>query len=250
MGWRAASPFERLASRLLFRHPRVWWVAVSEVVREQLLEKGVPPGRITVAPAYIPPSGSDDLSGLPGYLRDFLGSHAPVLSTYGSWLTLDEHGVDMYGFDHCIEAIKALKAEHPGIGLVISLPAVTNVEYFRELNERVAASGIQGNVLFVTDPLDDTSPLWQASDVFLRATNTDGDAVSVREALHLHVPVVASDASARPDGVVLFETRNLEALVRAVREVLADREAHVRALRSVSIDDNFPPVLKLYRAIA
>ena len=84
----------------------------------------------------------------------------------------------------------------------------------------------------------------------MRATNTDGDAVAVREALNLGVPVVASDASARPDGVVLFETRNLEAMSRAVREVLTHRAAHVQALRSVSIDDNFPPLLKLYRAIA
>jgi glycosyltransferase involved in cell wall biosynthesis len=248
--WRGASWLERGVSRRLFRHPRVWWVAVSQEVRRQLVEKGVPAARISVAPAYIPPRADADASSLPGHVRDFLGAHSPVLSTYAWRLTVDAQGVDVYGFDQCIELIRSLKADFPTIGLAISLPQVSDAGYFRDLQARIVAHGIEDNVLFITEPLDDVHLLWQASDVFVRATNTDGDAVAVREALNLRVPVVASDASARPDGVVLFETRNLEALERAVRLVLAHRAAHVVALQSISIDDNFPPLLELYRAIA
>jgi glycosyltransferase involved in cell wall biosynthesis len=248
--WRGASRLERRVSRWLFRHPRVWWVAVSQEVRRQLIEKGVPPSRISVAPAYIPPRADADASSLPVSVRDFLGAHSPVLTTYAWRLTIDAQGVDVYGFDQCLELIRSLKADFPNAGLAISLPEVSDAGYFRDLQARVVASGIEDNVLFVTEPLDDVHLLWQASDVFVRATNTDGDAVAVREALSLRVPVVASDASARPEGVVLFETRNLEALGRAVRQVLTDRAAHVAALQSISIDDNFPPLLELYRAIA
>ena len=248
--WQGASWLERRVSRWLVRHPRVWWVAVSQEVKRQLIEKGVPPSRITVAPAYIPPRVDAQASSLPAYVRDFLTAHSPVLSTYAWRLTIDAQGVDVYGFDHCIEMIRSLKADFPKIGLGISLPQVADVDYFRDLKARVAASGLEDHVLFITEPLDDVHLLWQASDVFVRATNTDGDAVAVREALSLRVPVVASDASARPDGVVLFETRNLEALNHAVRQVLTHRAAHVQALQSISIEDNFPPLLKLYRAIA
>ena len=248
--WQGVSWLERRVSRWLLRHPRVWWVAVSQEVRRQLVEKGVPPARISVAPAYILPRGDADASSLPGHVRDFLGARSPVLSTYAWRLTIDERGVDVYGFDHCIELIRALKPDFPRIGLAISLPQVADVGYFRDLQARVAAYGIEDNVLFITEPLDDVHLLWQASDVFVRATNTDGDAVAVREALGLRVPVVASDASARPDGVVLFEARNLEALNHAVRQVLTHHAAHVQALQSISIDDNFQPLLELYRAIA
>lgn len=248
--WQAASGLERRASGWLIRHPRVWWVAVSQEVRRQLIEKGVPPARISVAPAYIPPRADADASSLPAYVRDFLGTHAPVLSTYAWRLTIDPQGVDVYGFDHCLEMIRSLKADFPKIGLGVSLPQVSDAGYFRDLKARVAAYGIEDHVLFITEPLEEVHLLWQASDVFVRATNTDGDAVAVREALGLHVPVVASDASARPDGVVLFETRNLEAMNAAVRQVLTHRAAHVQALRSISIADNFPPLLRLYRAIA
>jgi len=248
--WQSVSWLERQASQWLFRHPRVWWVAVSQEVRRQLIEKGVPPARISLAPAYIPPRAAADASSLPAHVRDFLGTHSPVLSTYAWRLTIDELGVDVYGFDQCIELIRSLKADFPRIGLAISLPQVADVDYFRDLQVRVAAHDIEDNVLFITEPLDDVHLLWQASDVYVRATNTDGDAVAVREALSLRVPVVASDANARPDGVVLFETRNQEALNHAVRQVLTHRDAHVQALQSISIDDNFPQLLELYRAIA
>jgi len=248
--WRNVSWLERRVSRWLFRHRRVWWVAVSQEVKRQLIEKGVPPARISVAPAYILPRSDADASSLPGYVRDFLGAHSPVLSTYAWRLTIDAQGVDVYGFDQCVELVRLLKADFPRIGLAISLPQVSDIRYFHELQARVAAHAIEDNVLFITEPLDDVHLLWQASDVFVRATNTDGDAVAVREALGLRVPVVASDASVRPDGTVLFETRNLEAMNDAVRRVLTHHAAHVQALESISIDDNFPPLLELYRAIA
>ena len=248
--WQDASWLQRWVSRRLLRCPRVWWVAVSQEVKRQLIGMGVPPARILLAPAYIPPRDDAGASSLPACVRDFLRAHSPVLSTYAWQLTIDEQGVDMYGFDHCIEMIGALKADFPNIGLAISLPLATDADYFRDLKARIAASGIEDNVLFITEPLDDAHQLWQASDVFVRATNTDGDAVSVREALNLRIPVVASDASARPEGVVLFETRNLEAMIHAVRQVLTHRDAYVQALQAVSIDDNFPPLLKLYREIA
>lgn len=248
--WQDVSWLERRVSQWLFRHPRVWWVAVSQEVRRQLIEKGVPSARISVAPAYIPPRADADASSLPACVRDFLAARSPVLSTYAWRLTIDAQGVDVYGFDQCIELVRSLKADFPNIGLGISLPQVSNVEYFRDLQARVAAYGIGDNVLFITEPLDDVHLLWQASDVFVRATNTDGDAVAVREALGLRVPVVASDASTRPDGAVLFKTRDLEAMTRAVRQVLTHHADHVAALQSITIDDNFPPLLELYRAIA
>ena len=250
VGWRACSWLERRVSGWLFRHPRVWWVAVSPVVKRQLTEKGVPPERITVAPAYLPARDDVDASSLPAYVRDFLSAHSPVLSTYAWRLTIDGQGIDMYGFDQCIEMIGALKPEFPGIGLAISLPLAEDIGYFRDLKARIAAAGLEDNVLFIAEPLEEVHLLWKASDVFLRATNTDGDAVAVREALSQHVPVVASDASLRPGGTVLFETRNLQAMTRAVREVLDHHETHVQALETVSIDDNFLPILELYREIA
>ena len=55
----------------------------------------------------------------------------------------------------------------------------------------------------------------------MRPTRTDGDAVSIREAMHFGRPVVASDAVPRPEGVVTFPSRDQAAFEAAVLETLS-----------------------------
>jgi glycosyltransferase involved in cell wall biosynthesis len=248
--WQRASRLARWASRRLVRHPRAWWVGATPAVKGQLIEMGVDPARITVAPAYLPPRAGASAADLPAPIRDFVAARSPVLSSYAWQLSRDARGVDVYGFDQCLEVVRSLRAEFPGIGLVLRMSKVADAAHFRDLQARVAAWGLGEHVLFTTEALEDADALWRASHVFVRATNTDGDAVAVREALDLRVPVVASDVSARPDGAVLFRTRDAEDLARAVRDVLTHHADHVRALQSVAVVDNFPPLLELYRAIA
>lgn len=248
--WQRAPRSARWASLRFVRHPRVWWVGATAAVRGQLIDLGADPARITVAPAYIPPRPSAGTAVLPATIRGFLAAHSPVLSTYAFQLSRDLKGVDVYGCDQCIELAAALREDHPRVGLVIRMSKVADEAYFRDLEARLADAGLEDHVLFTTEALEDAQTLWQASDVFVRATNTDGDALAVREALGLRVPVVASDVSARPTGTVLFRTRDTDSLVAAVREVLAHHADHVRALGSVAVEDNFPPLLELYRAIA
>jgi glycosyltransferase involved in cell wall biosynthesis len=60
-------------------------------------------------------------------------------------------------------------------------------------------------VMYQAGPVDFVSLLMQA-DIFVRAAISDGDSVSVREALHAGVKVIASDCSERPRGSSLFKT--------------------------------------------
>ena len=65
----------------------------------------------------------------------------------------------------------------------------------------------------------------------VRATNKDGDAITIRESLYLKVPVVASDIVKRPAGTIVFKSRNLEDLYNKIEyalkmnvDVLYDKE--------------------------
>lgn len=61
----------------------------------------------------------------------------------------------------------------------------------------------------------------QEADVVVRSTFADGDAITVREALGLDVPVVASDTAFRPPGVTLFRKGDVSDLLAKLQEVLA-----------------------------
>jgi glycosyltransferase involved in cell wall biosynthesis len=83
-------------------------------------------------------------------------------------------------------------------------------------------------------------PVYAVADVFLRPTTTDGDANSIREALHFGIPVVASDVIPRPAGCRLYPFGNHEELVRVVGDVLSnlprERSLAAAAPRSSAAD--------------
>ena len=204
--WSKSTRFEQLASHYLFTSEHSYWVAVSEQVKKQLVTLGTPSGRVSVIPAYIAPLA--ELGGqvkLPDVLTAFISEHTPIISTYGWKLAFDQQGIDLYGFDLCLEMTHQLVDQFPTLGLVICIPQINDVAYLERLRRRAIEDNIQDHVLFLTQPMDEAYRLWQMSDVYIRATTTDGDALAVREALSFGSPVVASDASERPSGVVLFK---------------------------------------------
>jgi hypothetical protein len=204
--------------------------------------------RISVIPAFIPPVEVEtEKPQLPVQITRFVEGHHPILSTYGYRLWLDERQQDVYGFDLCLEVVQSLKPEFPDLGLIILLPQVSEPEYYAKLRQRLIEYGIEDDVLFHTQPLRSGYPLWAISDVFIRATNTDGDALSVREALSLSVPVVASDAAPRPSGVWLFPSRDRDALISTVRNAIyRGRKRRSESVHSPDAD-NLVALLEIYR---
>ncbi len=60
-------------------------------------------------------------------------------------------------------------------------------------------------------------------DVVLRTTLYDGDSVSVREALYIGTPVIATDNGMRPEGVHLIPPSDAGRLRDAVCDVLTGK---------------------------
>jgi glycosyltransferase involved in cell wall biosynthesis len=98
-----------------------------------------------------------------------------------------------------------------------------------------------------------TAPaLYCGTDVFVRPTITDGDSVSVRECLSLGVPVVASDAVARPPGCVLFKSRDMDGFDAAVESVLGDLpgwRGKMQEIRKQAAGDTAERMVAIYRRV-
>jgi hypothetical protein len=86
--------------------------------------------------------------------------------------------------------------------------------------------------------------LMSRSQIFLRPTFQDGDSISVREALALGVPVVASRIGSRPPGTILFHPGDLQDLLSKV-ELAWAMEPGDRVVADNSLDH----LLELYRQV-
>jgi len=216
-----------LASWALRNVSRV--VAVSEELAAAARSAGVPPERIIHQPGFLPPTplapGDDGLSLAQ---RAFIARHRPLIAANGK---VDAYnGVDLYGLDHLVEMVGRLKPRHPNLGLVISFWDHLRADELRlsALQARARTLGVAENVLFHTRSWPFV-PVLHTADLFIRPTVTDGDANSVREALYLGVPTIASDVVVRPGGTSVFRTRDLDDLVAKADAVLGkppDRTPH------------------------
>lgn len=155
----------------------------------------------------------------PPELLNFIKSKKPLLSA-GAWHLTFFQDHELYGFDMLIELIGVLKLNYSNIGLVFGLADIEfNQPYLCQCIERIKQLKIEDNVCILKDQKE-IWPIIKDSDVFLRPTNTDGDPLSIKEALAFNVPVVASDCVKRDTRVRIFLTRDIDSLVNVTNKVL------------------------------
>jgi glycosyltransferase involved in cell wall biosynthesis len=126
-----------------------------------------------------------------------------------------------YGFELLIDALVQLRNRYPSLGCLV----MGSGEQHAQAAERIRQAGLDENVLLLGDVDHDRClELISRSDVFLRGTFEDGDSISVREALSLGVPVVASRVGTRPDGTILFQSGNLEDMVTKINLAIVEQK--------------------------
>jgi len=221
-------------------------IADNEDIKEFALSLGVNSKKVLVIPAFIPPVvKEEDYLKVPPRIWDFIKSHKPVIAA-NAWRIVFYKGIDAYGLDMIVELVDRLKNEYPKVGVVFCLPQIGDEEYFANLNQEIKERGLNEHILFITEPLDEIYPIWQKSGIFVRPTITDGDALSVREALYFKTPVVTSDAVPRPKGVTLFKNRDIDSFTAKVEEVVVDYARFKEELEFIEVDNGTNKILEVY----
>ncbi|HZX94471.1 MAG TPA: glycosyltransferase family 4 protein, partial [Myxococcales bacterium] len=167
-------------------------IAVSSPIRDALARCGV--RNVDVVPAFssefvkpgLPPPGLDELRAAARPLYCAMIAPRPE-----------------YGAEILLDAFARVRSRLPAASLALYGPG----------SESVHADGVQG---FGEIPRARALALMAACDVFVRPTLADGDSVSVREALALGRPVVATSVGHRPDGVRLVPPGDAAALAEAL----------------------------------
>ncbi len=109
------------------------------------------------------------------------------------------NGSDLYGLELSIDIFNKLVYKVPDVGFVfvVSTPS-------EKLFEILKNNPPHRNFLVYTKPVDFLE-LLNVADIFVRPTYSDGDSLSIREALSMGVPTIASNVVKRPEYVLLFD---------------------------------------------
>ena len=173
-----------------------WLAFIPVVLNFESLEKAKKRNKSAVIiSAFIPPVDAKPLNEGLRQTLSVLRSKYRYLFCTNSWrLTFDKDGKEIYGISGLIANISRMSQS----ALVISDPSGTNKKFFEKQLKKIPE-----NILFITVEHD----FWNIlafSDAFIRNTTTDGDSISIHEALLQSVPVFASANAPRPEGCKLF----------------------------------------------
>jgi glycosyltransferase involved in cell wall biosynthesis len=163
--------------------------------------------RIELVPGFMGLSGRQ-VGPLPKEVNEFSRTHEPVL---GATVNLSPE----YGVPLALQAVEQMQKLYPKIGLIL---IGLGPEAEKDLPDLPL---VRHHVLLAGQLSPDvTLSVMKRLSVFLRPTYFDGDSVSVREALALGIPVVASDTGFRPDGLSLFKIGDCVDLCRQLHMAL------------------------------
>lgn len=165
---------------------------------------------IVEIPAFIPPVITDNFEDLiPQGIRKFIDNEQLPLILWNGFLITDENHFDLYGLGMTVKAF--LKLAEKGINsklLILLLGEIKgskSEKLFNEIRQIINCSDLKRRILIHQVANTPLWPILKQTAVFIRPTSTDGDALSVREALYFNVPVVASDSVHRPSGTLVFK---------------------------------------------
>lgn len=204
------------------------------LINHQSFEKAVKWNKhSTMLSAFIPPI---DKGTLPNYVSEIISKAKKdgyeIIASNASVMSFTEKGDETYGISFLIDYFK----NHPKYFLCVSDPSGQYAEKYHRDNFN--------NVLFITEK-HSFYRLIELSDVVLRPTATDGDALSVKEGLYLKKKVITTDIVDRPDGVVLFHYNDSESLTKALAS-----DSPINSNQSIDDENVVSSLISIYNSLS
>lgn len=194
--------------------------------------------KVVVIPAFIKPFKFEEID---NEILNFMKKKQFIIVANGfranMWKT-----TNLYGFDILIKAYNyAIENNLINFSALILVdPSNTSIELVNTLLSKMSEN-IRKTVMFIGKPIDFSSLIKNAS-VVVRPTRTDGDALTVREAIFLNKPVIASNVVERPEGVITYETDDYIDLANKLRDVFLNRTK----MKKIAQSDFGMEIIKLY----
>jgi glycosyltransferase involved in cell wall biosynthesis len=168
-------------------------------------------GIIHEIPAFIPPVINDDYEqAIPSEVSKFINKDNKKIILWNGSVICSNQFSDLYGLEDTVDTFIKLMEQNKDVKLILMiLGEGRNKEEFSIFNRvKEKADRYKNNILLFKVNNSELWPILKKSDLFIRSAKTDGDALSVREALCLMTPVVATDVAPRPSGTILYSNKD------------------------------------------
>ena len=235
---------KKLESFFLARVNKI--IAVNEIIAKRINL----PEKTIVRHAFLPPILSMEPE-LPEFIRKWIDNKreegCQLVCCNASQLVKFK-GEDLYGLDLCIELARRWKLQNMKLAIVFVVSSLEkNEEYYNESAAKVISLGISDLFLLVKEPVSFVS-LIRHSDIVCRPTMSDGDSLTVREAIAFSKPVVVSDAVERPEGSILFRSRDINDLEKVIAQTVNEKLDGLKK-ETVSFDGYYKPYEILFNEL-
>lgn len=229
-------------------------ICVNLNVKNELIGYGINKNKIEVISAYINPVENEyDFINIPESVWRFINNSNFLISANG-WVRF-YNNQDLYGIDMLIELIRKLKNAGYNVSLLIALLGINMQNhseklYYEELINKIKEYNLQSNIMIFEVNDTEFYPILKKSKLFLRPTNTDGDAVSIREALYYKVVTIASDIVERPEGTILCRTRDVDELYIKTIDVIENYNIYKEKIKDIKQPNNSEKLLGVYKELS
>ena len=226
---------------------------INNKIKEDLVFFGVNENKIEVIPEYIKPfETKEDFESIPQNVWEFINNSNFLIAANG-WIRFynDE---DLYGMDMLIDLVYELSKRNIQVSLMFALlgaeiQSMEEKKYYCKLKNKIKELGIENNIFIFESKNKEFYPILQKSQLFIRPTNTDGNSVSVMEAMDLEIPCITSNACPRPEGVVIFKTRDMDDLIKKTMELIQNYEAYKEKAKYIKVEHNDEKLLTAYKKV-
>lgn len=162
--------------------------------------------KVIVESPFLPPSSEEiEISRckFPDHAKYLLEGDDRNIVLTTAWMPVsNETEVDLYGLKDSLLIYRALMQKHPDIIFMMMIGKLDDTGFSREILELMNELDGFTNFEFIQGGFSQL-PLLPRTLALLRLTKTDGDSVSVHEALHFGASVIATNVSVRPNSVEL-----------------------------------------------
>ena len=214
--YKVFSKFLQKLDRLVYSIPEVAIPVGIEIQNTLKLSN-----RVYIKNAFLPPI-LDNEPVVPNEIVEWIDEKRKAgnkIAIANAWRLKTHNGADQYGLDLCIDAAIEMKKMNRNICFVYAVSDPHGDLNIKEYEQRITDNNLW-DIFYLRKSQVSFVQLIQHSDIVLRPSNTDGDALTVREGLYFNRPVVASDAVKRPEDAILFTNRDAASFVKMIDKVL------------------------------